>query len=516
MPEFTLNRAYSWFDRIITTAEPRLTDTVPGVLQYDRTALARRLSQRLVEIGLSSFIRQCADLDARGIDPLALQGRTITCDGLKLDLEAGRATPTVSRWVKSVAEFWAHWLRVLLASLWHAARAPRTGTTEPAGLLFGIGVEDLADEGLARFCDEGPIMPLREAGQLIIECPLQVAHARATRIRYARNPWLCLDRLAPPMFLDLLRFLVEHLEVAGAFVRASLVHPLSCLLAKDLAYHALVARLNRCGAIASVVTTNSNYHAQPLWMRALPGRQFRSHMVWYSQNSVPLVYRTGDVRAIVPSHRYLEVDEMWVWTDGFAAYLRTTGARGTIHVVGPIIWHLPDAGPAAGPRNDPRIAVFDVTPFTLPYVRRLGLTPRLYYYHPENARKFIEDILEVRDELQRRLRRKISVALKHKRTPTPFHDQDYVATIRRLADTGRIDLIPPETDLYSLIRSSALVLAIPNSSPALIAAHMGVPAVYYDPTESLLPVHEFADRVHFASGKRELQEEISQLMRRDA
>lgn len=516
MQDFTLSQAYIRFDAVIAAIEPRLRNSTPGVRGYDGSALSRRLSQRLVEVGLNPFVRQAADRHARGLDPFSSQPSTIDCSGLKFDIREGLVTPTFLRWARAVSEFSAQWLRTLLMVIWHAATAPRTAAGK-ASLLFGVGVEDLAADGsdlrFVRFCRHGPIAPLRDAGRLIIECATEIKSSQADRFRYSRHPLFSLDREFPPGIRELLLFLVEHLAAAAAFFRASTVLPIFCLLARDLAIHALVSRLNRRGAIDSIVITNSNYHVQSLWMRALPGRRFRVHMVWYSQNSIPLVYRSNGVRSSVPNHRHIEVDEIWVWTAGFAGYLKETGVRGAVHVVGPIVWHLPERGHAISEGDDPRLLVFDVTPTTLAFIQKLGLTPRLYFHRLENARKFICDILEVRDELQRLLGRKVHAVLKHKRTPTPFHEHDYVTMVARLADANLVDLVPPETNLYSLIGRSTLVLAIPYSSPVHIAAHMGVPAVYYDPTEELLPIYEAGENVYFASGRSQLQKVVSGLLR---
>jgi polysaccharide biosynthesis PFTS motif protein len=50
----------------------------------------------------------------------------------------------------------------------------------------------------------------------------------------------------------------------------------------------------------------------------------------------------------------------------------------------------------------------------------------------------------------------------------------------------------PRADLFDLVRSSAISIVQPFSSPALVAAHMNARACYFDAT-AILPVPEHLD-----------------------
>jgi polysaccharide biosynthesis PFTS motif protein len=265
-----------------------------------------------------------------------------------------------------------------------------------------------------------------------------------------------------------------------------------------------VSHLNGKNLIESIVTTNSNYSAQPLWMSHLPGKQFLTHMVWYSQNTIPFVYASDPIKANVPNYRHMQLDVSWVWTEGYAAYLRTLSIPGDIHVVGPILWHLPPAHAVSKAASDEIVLVaFDVTPVREAVAESIGFGN---YYSTANMIQFVEETLSMCREMERRTGRRVRLSLKHKRSyNTKTHDPRYIELISRLsAQGGGIELIPLETNMYTLLASSDLAIVVPYSSPAYVASAMGIRAIYFDPTTELLPTFDPAPLVTFASGRAEL------------
>jgi len=64
--------------------------------------------------------------------------------------------------------------------------------------------------------------------------------------------------------------------------------------------------------------------------------------------------------------------------------------------------------------------------------------------------------------------------------------------------------VETETNLYSLIAGAAVVVVIPYSSPAYVAAQLGVPAIYYDPSGEIVPSQEPHPGVQFVAGPEAL------------
>lgn len=501
---------YDRFDKLLARIEAGVRASAPAALGYFEQIVAERPLQRIVELGLHPSMRAAALRHEAGKAPSLPAGDAEELGGLRI--ESGRVSLTAGAWLRSVGEFFVQWSRAFYV-MGRALFAPRESAVPlPATLLLGVGGEDLvaggSDARFVEFCRKGPLPVLVEAKHVLVERAAPLASADPQLVAYVRHPLFEAARLRRPTVREIGRFLIGQMRAAGAFVRLAVAHPLSAILARDLAFHALVADLDRRGLVQAIVITNSHYHVQPLWMRALPERKFTTHLAWYSQNSIPFMYARDGVRSYLPNHRHICVDDIWVWTPGYAAYLRERGARGRIHVVGPILWYL--APPVPPPRERLQIVVFDVTPQVPSFALQVGLSYN--YYRASNVAQFVADIVQARDEVERALGQRVAVVLKHKRTPSAHHDPGYVASIRELAQEGRITLVSPETDVYRLIQASSLTVVIPYSSPAYVSGQLGVPAIYYDPEGELVPSYEAASKIEFAAGRAALKAAMLRLL----
>jgi polysaccharide biosynthesis PFTS motif protein len=195
-------------------------------------------------------------------------------------------------------------------------------------------------------------------------------------VSYAKYPLRDLLYSSQIPFKSRLAALLSHLMLAPRVLLDTVRAPVATIAAPDCAYAALTKHLDRCGLIENIVITNSLYMSQPLWMCALPDRRFRAHMVWYSQNTVPVVYATDNERSNIPNYRHMRLDEHWVWTEQYAKQLRDLGSDATLHTVGPILWYLPEAGSHKG--TVPTVVVFDVSPVTEGFARQIGLVKNYY------------------------------------------------------------------------------------------------------------------------------------------
>lgn len=193
----------------------------------------------------------------------------------------------------------------------------------------------------------------------------------------------------------------------------------------------------------------------------------------------------------------------------FIAILQSLGVPGDFHVKGPLVWRMPPAR-----RPDCRslsIAVFDVTPISPQTEKLHGI--RYNYYRTSNALDFLRGILAAREQINKRLDVQLRIILKHKRAYHAIHDDRYKEQIDVWCNVNReMDLAPPDCNILSLIEDAKVVIVAPFSSPAYIAAHLGVPAVYYDPGSELLPTFEPHPLIYFASGPVELQDLLIKLV----
>lgn len=502
---FHTAQGYVEFEKVIVRAEAWAETSAPSVLGYSGRILSRRLVQRVVEIGLVSFVQACARCVERGV-PLPSEARTARISGLTVEMESGCTRPDPLLVVRSVTEFFVHWLHVAgMAMLGMLIQGNRKGA---ATLLFGVGRESLVygedDARFVQFCRCGPIAPLAGATRCIVQATSETRSVQPDHFEYVRFPLFSLLRENALSLIDFLQFVLWHLQAVGAYVSAVVRFPLACIVGRDFAYHAMVRHLDRKQLIENIVITNSNYSAQPLWMSHLPEKRFLVHMVWYSQNTVPLVNAADPITANIPNYRHVRVDASWVWTDAYAVYLRALSIPGDIHVVGPILWYLPPAHTSTkAASHDIALVAFDVTPVKDAVAEAIGLFDN--YYSTAIMTRFVEETVSVCSELEQQTGRRVRLSLKHKRSyNAKTHDPRYIDLIGRLAAQGVVELVPFETNMYELLEKSDVAVVVPYSSPAYVASAVGVRAVYFDPTAELLPTFDPAPHVTFAAGRAEL------------
>jgi len=502
---FRSEQAYVEFEKVIARLEGWIGGRVPGVLCYSRASVENRLVQCIVELGLVPFVRECARCEERG-SPFPGVGAAARFQEFSVEMQSGRLSVSWSLTLRAIAEFVIHWTHAMGAMV--AALVWRVDRKGPATILLGVGRESLQVEGsdarFVEFCRDGPIIPLTAARRIIVQSTCQIPSVDPGRFEYTRFPLFFLLRQNPPNLSRFFSLLLSQVHAAAAYCAGVVRFRGLSLLGRDLAYHALVKHLNDEMLVENVVITNSNYTAQPLWMHALLGRHYRTHMVWYSQNAMPLVYSDHPLRVDTPNLRHLRVEESWVWTEPFAQYLKQLAIPGQIHVVGPILWHLPRVPCAGvGQATDIVITLFDVTPYKDSILSTLGLLGN--YYSTRNMVQFLKESVEVGKELEKQKGRRVRVLLKHKRGHSrKNHDERYIALVADLAARGELELVPHDCNMYELLGQTDVAIVIPYSSPAYVANSLGVKSLYFDPSKTLVPTFQPAEHVGFSSGYHDL------------
>lgn len=506
LSKFNAATGYLGFDQCVRQVEAWASRTIPSLGCYNASTIAARSIQRVVEVALVPYLTLCAKHAEQGLPATPSENQHFECGGLIFDSGTGRVYPTLATKLRSLAEFGLHWLHVLklfsFAALLRASNMPGSAT-----LLFGVGAESIqgkdGDSQFIKYCRTGPIAPLTKATRLVIQSLAVIESSDKESVRYARFPLHKLVRLNPPNLFEYLHFLLCHIKYAAIYVGGMLHYPVICLLGRDFAYHAMVESLNDRQLIDAVVITNSSYSAQPLWMRNFPQRQFMTHMVWYAQNTIPFTFADNPVQAALPNNRHIVVDETWVWTHDYSEYLENLGVAGRFHVVGPILWRLPELiGLSRELSNEIVLMVFDVVPVTQKFAESIGIFRN--YYNADNMQLFLHGVMRTKELLTKRLHKHVKVILKHKRAYYAQNDADYIALVEHLRSTGDIELAPYGENMYSLVNQADIVIAIPYSSPVHVAHVLKIPSVYFDPASELLPTHSHVEDISFAAGQSEL------------
>jgi hypothetical protein len=486
----TTGEVYAGLEAVTSSADRWLLAAEPHVAGCEPEAVRKRLAQRIVEAIEGDLSAQLKT---------GHLGASCRAGGLRIDVKSGQVRVTAKLFVRCLGQFAAVWGREAL-SLATGILAPRRHTG-PATLLTETGgVLHDSDERLAEFCRLGPIAPLREARLIIALAARPPSRSTDPRLTYARRAVPAFASLLRPS--QRLRLLAAHVGAPIILLRALVRRPVCVLLARDIAHIPVWRGLDRARAVEAIVATTSSFTVQPLWAKGRTGQTFKYHMLWYSQNFIPKMYRGDRQRPDLPAARHVRADVHWVWTEGFAAYLRDLGSTAEMRVVGPILWYIPAAVPWIT-QDAINVAIFDITPLPdggAPF----GAAQN--YYTVDRMSQFVRDALAACVQIARGSSRPCRAWLKHKRPPRPgFHDAAYLRFLENL--TGQhpwFRLVPEDTNVFGLLSACDLSISVPYTSTAYVGATVGKPAVFYDPDGTLLPRFEPHPKVRFAAGPDEL------------
>lgn len=497
---FHLGIAYRSLERLLARIETHGLRDLPSVPGVKLSALRTRVVQRVVETVFPEYLKAVAKRVAGGQEPDLPDEEGILLDGIWIS-GSGHMEITRALVLRGMTRYAGHWAQMLIAI---AKGASVRAAPRPATLVFGVPHDSILHEGddhrFREYCREGPIEPLSGSRHLIVQASEHTESGdEASAVSYARYPLHVVASMARLGAWARLKLLGRHVASLFTYPLRVLKCPALALLAGDFAQLQTAMALDDAGAIEAVVLTNSHIAAQSLWMRA--ARHAKTHMLWYSQNSIPLVYRWDGLVSHVPQHQLMHVDVHWTWTSGFAAYLRSVNPCSTTIVAGPIVWYLPEKRRPRVAKDRAVLAVFDVTPLEDKAARDYGIGE--YYYRRATMESFLQTIIELRTAIERQLGIQASIRLKHKREFSPLHDKQYIDWVARLVADGTIERSPVNENLFELVAGSTAVFVPPYSSPAYLADALGVPAIYFDPTEDLIPTFEPGRQIYFASGKEE-------------
>jgi hypothetical protein len=504
-PTPTTGELYADYDRLIRKVEQHLQSSHPRFPGCDDAQVAARIVQRIVEISSDPYLKVA-------LERLPLANPILHVAGLRIDQTRGKVRVSGRQWLRSLFDFastWGYFLSVLVLAV--LCRSRQTSSSATLLLEAPAGYEE-TDAAFAKFCRQSGITPLASATRLIIAARASPARPAEPVFTYAPRPLVHLVRTCLRR-RDQLALLVRHLTAPYAFLRAVLNCSLAVLLGRDAALIPLVRRLDESKLIDALIVTTSSFTSQALWMKGLRAQRFRLHTLWYSQNFIPKMYRGEQQRSDLPSARHIRSDVHWVWTEGFASYLKNLDRSAEVHVVGPILWYVPERVSGLG-RERFKVALFDVTP--LPD-GQTAFGAAKNYYTVSTISKFVSDVVKICDEIQDATGSDVAILLKHKRAPKiGWHAAAYIDLIRDLAETRPgFRLIDHRTNVFGLLQECDLSVSVCYTSTAYVAASLGKPALYYDPYAELVPVFEENKFVHFASGCDELRHLMGRYLKVD-
>jgi polysaccharide biosynthesis PFTS motif protein len=143
------------------------------------------------------------------------------------------------------------------------------------------------------------------------------------------------------------------------------------------------------------------------------------------------------------------------------------------------------------------ITLFDVAPHQI--------LKNKNFYNDETAIKFIKDILSVKNKIQ--LLSDFIVQIKPKRELNRrVHSEKYIDFLQDLVQKGEIRLVPWDSNPYTLVSESQIIISIPFTTAAYIGIEMGTESIFYFPSKRKLANSIYDDEIQIVHGNDELLE----------
>ena len=497
--------AFQLFVKLTNKLKTNIASRSDSVMGYSKSIIESRLLQEFSVLEMVNF-KSCAGKhykDSKNKDNLNIG--CIKSSRFIYSTTTGELSITNSYLIKKIMRFIIHWHSIVFICV----RAILSGSklNKAFTLVYGVRVEDGMYSEFDDFCKYGSVSPLRESEHLIVESFTKTDFNYNDNTDYCHNPLHALILKNKLSFSDFISFLLLHIKYAILYFKSVSKYPLIVILEDDFLYQAIAISLNKKHLIKDIIITNSNMSRQLLWMSNLPNKTHTLHMVWYSQNApFAFTYKADNIVIDEIGYRNIRVDETWVWTKYFANHLKNLGTPGIFHDIGPILWYLPPKNVPIKNNNCINIMVFDVVPKKREILDLIGYADFYGYNSFENMSKFILDIIKVSNTLEKAVGVEFKVMLKNKRGRGEYDNLRYVDFIDNLVNKGELILLEHTENVYSIISQSDVVVGSPYTSPLYVASQIGVPSIFFDTTEKLIPVYEEADNIMFSSGKESLLE----------
>jgi len=505
--KYTTGEIYLEFDKLADLIEGWVSRKSPKVFRCSNVEVSKRLTQRIVEIISNDFTSYMQSSSSNHDDSL----KKVTLNGINVCLHTGAIKISLKQYVGNILLFGASWAQLFFSLLFNLlAKGPKNPVAATLFMEPNCGLGE-SDAKFVEFCREKIIQPLSSAKILIVKSKTQPTIKSNDNFIYTSQP---LVYFASSLLNRKHKFLLFwcHFKALIYFFLIMFKSPILVLLGRDLSYIPVCDYLERKNLIQDIIITTSSFTTQPLWMKGLSNRNSHLHMVWYSQNFIPKMYRGDESVSNLPSARHMRVDTHWVWTDGFGQYLKNLGQTSNIHVVGPILWYMPKKEESYSGQSSIKIAVFDVTP--------VAKTASVFgaaknYYSSDTMTKFLNDIVDICADIKTNYGKNIEILLKHKRSVTSREDYDlsYIKLVDELnKKRSEFRTIPHDVNLYGLLEVCDVSISIPYTSTAYVSAKYNKPSLYYDPFAELVPQYEKNGYVNFVAGRTELKEVLYQLL----
>ena len=387
-------------------------------------------------------------------------------------------------------------LRILLhlknISRYNSINKDLSGQVENIGVLYTLSAYKIKDllESLKNpnFNKIFPIDTLKRKRNLIIQAKsfdkVEIGNTIIILVPY------------PLLFL-----IFNKIKVIGLFAIIREYIELSIKIKKNpnKLISSFILRLLNSYQSLDIFTTISGVKTYPLeFYFPKMSRQFSTNVIHYSQNSVEIKFEDENIK---PNNSMVDKESLgdihWVWTTRYAEYLQGFNSNIEFRAVGSLVFKIPVKRLDLEKKNI--ITIFDVSP--------VAPTHRQEFYTDNLMKKFISDIIDVYEN--NNSLKDFKIHLKSKRQLNEkHHSVSYINFLDQLQDLNKIIINHWDTDPYTLVAESKLVISIPFTTIACIGEEMGTKSVFYYPYLRRLcnPIYE--DSIQIIYGRDQLKKFI--------
>jgi hypothetical protein len=293
------------------------------------------------------------------------------------------------------------------------------------------------------------------------------------------------------LFADFLRIRDRFIILLSVFVRLLMYArtiskvPLFSLIAIPFVIEEVIFSFiskNKIIRINNILTTTSAIMNRE-YIFQIDGDFGTRVMIWYSANSIPINYRDPKLnRALVDKNLYsfMPIDQHFVWTEDHKNFLKPLLHKDiNVKVCGSLMFYQPKNKYNLNKIHD--LMIFDVAPYNDLQIHYNSKFPGSFnsIYNFVYCKRFLEDILWVREKIFFSANVSLKISLKLKREFTSAHSVAYINYVKLLSNNKLLDILSPNVDIYEIISQSKICISFPFTSPAIIATELGVPSIYY-------------------------------------
>ena len=387
-------------------------------------------------------------------------------------------------------------LRILLhlknISRYNSINKDLSGQVENIGVLYTLSAYQIKDllESLKNpnFNKIFPIDTLKRKRNLIIQAKsfdkVEIGNTIIILVPY------------PLLFL-----IFNKIKVIGLFAIIREFIELSIKIKKNpnKLISSFILRLLNSYQSLDIFTTISGVKTYPLeFYFPKMSRQFSTNVIHYSQNSLEIKFEDENIK---PNNSMVDKESLgdihWVWTTRYAEYLQGFNSNIEFRAVGSLVFKIPVKRLDLEKKNI--ITIFDVSP--------VAPTHRQEFYTDNLMKKFISDIIDVYEN--NNSLKDFKIHLKSKRQLNEkHHSVSYINFLDQLQDLNKIIINHWDTDPYTLVAESKLIISIPFTTIACIGEEMGTKSVFYYPYLRRLcnPIYE--DSIQIIYGRDQLKKFI--------